>query len=81
MIYTLYRLDWNSKTDTRALCEYAAGHPLLAFTFSYELCAVEGYVDGMLQSGIPLYIHTVNDPAEMESYLALGITGFYTDIP
>ena len=35
----------------------------------------------MLQSGIPLYIHTVNDPAEMESYLALGITGFYTDIP
>lgn len=81
VIYTLYRLDWNSKTDTRALCEYAAGHPLLAFTFSYELCAVEGYVDGMLQSGIPLYIHTVNDPAEMETYLALGITGFYTDIP
>lgn len=79
VIYTLYRLDWNSKTDTEALCAYAAGHPLLAFTFSYELCAVEGYVDGMLASGLPLYIHTVNEPAEMALYRAMGITGFYTD--
>ncbi len=81
IIYTLYRLDWNSKTDAQALCTYAAGHPLLAFTFSYELCAVDGYVSGMCASGIPLYIHTVNDPAEQETYFAMGISGIYTDNP
>lgn len=79
IIYTLYRLDWNSKTDTEALCAYAAGHPLLAFTFSYELCAVDGYVDGMRSAGIPLYIHTVNDLLEQEAYFAMGISGIYTD--
>ena len=79
VIYTLYRLDWNSKTDVEALCAYAAGHPLLAYTFSYELCAVDGYVSGMRAAGIPLYIHTVNDPAEMETYREMGISAFYTD--
>ena len=62
-----------------ALCAYAAGHPLLAYTFSYELCAVDGYVSGMRAAGIPLYIHTVNDPAEMETYREMGISAFYTD--
>lgn len=81
VIYTLYRLDWNGKTDTDALCAYAAGHPLLAFTFSYELCAVEGYVDGMRKAGIPLYIHTVNDPDEQAAYFDMGISGIYTDVP
>lgn len=81
VIYTLYRLDWNSKTDTEALCSYAAGHPLLAYTFSYELCSVDGYVDGMLRAGIPLYIHTVNDPDEQKQYFAAGISAIYTDIP
>lgn len=79
IIYTLYMLDWNSKTDTAALCEYAAGHPLLGYTFSYELCAVEGYVEGMLNAGVPLYIHTVNGDAEQQVYFDMGIDGIYTD--
>lgn len=79
IIYTLYMLDWNSKTDTDALCAYAAGHPLLAYTFSYELCTVEGYVDGMLEAGIPLYIHTVNGTDEQQVYFDMGIDGIYTD--
>ena len=32
---------------------YAAGHPLLGYTFSYELCSVDGYVDGMKKAGVP----------------------------
>lgn len=79
IIYTLYMLDWNSKTDTAALCEYAAGHPLLAYTFSYELCDVEGYVEGMLDAGIPLYVHTVNGDDEQMKYFEMGISGIYTD--
>ncbi|MGN1345674.1 MAG: glycerophosphodiester phosphodiesterase family protein [Eubacteriales bacterium] len=79
VIYTLYRLDWNPKTDWRALGRFAETHPLLGFTFSYELCSVDGYVEGMLRSGVPLYIHTVNGDEEQQPYFAMGITGIYTD--
>ncbi len=78
VVYTLYRLDWNAKTDWRALGEFAAAHPLIGFTFSYELCPVEGFVEGMLRSGVPLYIHTVNEGEE--AYFDMGISGVYTDI-
>ncbi len=79
IIYTLYKLDWHGKTDTAALCEFAAGHPLLGYTFSYELCDVEGYVDGMKKAGVPLYIHTVNGDEEQQKYFDMGINGIYTD--
>ena len=78
VVYTLYRLDWNAKTDWRALGKFAASHPLIGFTFSWELCSVEGYVDGMLRSGVPLYVHTVNEGEE--AYFDMGIAGVYTDI-
>lgn len=79
VIYTLYRLDWAGKTDWRALGKFAEDHPLIGFTFSYELCEVEGYVDGMLKSGVPLYIHTVNGDEEQQVYFDMGISGIYTD--
>jgi len=79
VIFTLYRLDWAGKTDWRALGEFARKHPLIGFTFSYELCAVEGYVDGMAKSGVPLYIHTINGDEEQRKYFDMGIDGIYTD--
>lgn len=81
VIYTLYRLDWNSKTDTRALCRFAAAHPLIGYAFSYELCEeVDRYVENMKKAGVPLFVHTVNDPDEQRRYFAMGIDGVYTDI-
>jgi glycerophosphoryl diester phosphodiesterase len=79
IVYTLYRLDWGPKVDWKALGEFSKTHPLIGFTFSYELCPVEGYVEGMLKSGTPLYIHTVNGEEEQQLYFAMGITGIYTD--
>lgn len=79
IVYTLYRLDWNSKTDWKALGKFAKSHPLVGYTFSYELCPVKGYVNGMLKSGVPLYIHTVNGDAEQQQYFDMGIKGIYTD--
>lgn len=79
VIYTLYRLDWAPKVNYKALGEFAKTHPLVGFTFSYELCSVNGYVEGMLQSGTPLYIHTVNGDSERQPYFDMGITGIYTD--
>lgn len=80
IVYTLYRLDWASKTDTKALAVFAEKHPLIGYTFSYELCQVEDYVEGMKKSGVPLFIHTVNDPSEQQSYFDMGIDGIYTDM-
>lgn len=80
IIYTLYRLDWSDKTDWRALNRFAAGHPLVGFTFSYELCEVDGFVRGMERSGTPLFVHTVNDAEEQQKYFDMGISGVYTDI-
>ncbi len=79
VVFTLYRLDWNSKTDWRALGKFAKSHPLIGFTFSYELCDVRGYVEGMKKSGVPLFIHTVNGDEEQQKYFDMGIAGIYTD--
>lgn len=80
IIYTLYMLPWSEKTDTAALGEFAKSHPLVGFAFSHELCSVEGFLPGMLDTGVDLYIHTVNDEAEQEQYFAKGIKGIFTDI-
>ena len=79
IVYTLYRLEWGPKVDWKALGEFSKTHPLIGFTFSYELCPVNGYVEGMLKSGTPLYIHTVNGDEEQQPYFDMGITGIYTD--
>lgn len=80
IIFTLYNLDWNSKTDTSALVKFERSHPLIGFTFSYELCEVKNYVSGMTKAGVPLYVHTVNDYGEVQKYQSMGIYGVYTDV-
>ncbi len=80
IIYTLYRLDWQSKTDTAALVKFERSHPLIGFTFAKELCDEKNFVGNLGKAGVPLYVHTVNDPAEIRKYRALGVYGVYTDV-
>ncbi len=77
IVFTLYMLDWNSKTDWKSLGEFAGTHPLVGFTFSYELCSVDGYVEGMLSTGVPLYVHTINE--NFEEWYEKGFRGVYAD--
>ncbi len=79
VIFTLYMLSWEEKTDTAALAEFARSHALFGYTFPAELCALDGFLDGMKKTGVPLFVHTVNDTDEIESYLERGIYGIYTD--
>ncbi len=80
VVYTLYRLGWAEKTDWKALGEFAEDHPLIGYTFSYELCeSAVGFLDGMLSIDVPLYIHTVDGDEAQQYYFDLGITGIYTD--
>lgn len=79
IIFTLYRLDWQSKTDTADLVRFERSHPLIGFTFAKELCDEKNYVSKMSKAGVPLYVHTVNAPAEIQKYHAMGVYGVYTD--
>ena len=60
--------------------KFERSHPLIGFTFAKELCDEKNYVSRMSKAGVPLYVHTVNDPAEIQKYHAMGVYGVYTDI-
>ena len=79
IIFSLYKLDWESKINTDNLVEFAKNNKLYGYTFPSSLCEIEGYVDEMLKAGVPLFVHTVNDKAEQQKYFDMGITGIYTD--
>ncbi len=80
IILTLYYMNWNEKTDTDAIVEFAKSHKLAGITFSAEMVSlVEGYVDALLEAGTPLYVHTVNNEVEHQKLFDMGIWGIYTD--
>jgi len=79
VILTLYMLPWEEKTDADFLIEFEKDHPLVAFTFAASLCDEKEFLDAMLASDVPLFIHTVNGAEERQKYLDMGIDGIYTD--
>lgn len=79
IIFTLYKLSLQEKTDPESLVIFAQNNPLFGYTFPYELCSISGYVDTMLQTGVPLFIHTVNDLQQQKNFYKMGISGIYTD--
>ena len=79
IIFTLYNLDWETKTSPYYLVAFSRQYPIYAFTFPHELCAIEGYIEKMLEGEVPLFVHTVNDKELQEKYFDMGISGIYTD--
>lgn len=79
IIFSLYKLDWESKTNVQDLVEFAKDNKLFGYTFPAALCDIDGYVDEMLKSGIPLFVHTINNKEEQKKYFDMGISGIYTD--
>lgn len=79
IIFTLYRLDWNTKTNPEYFVEFAKNHTLVGYTFPYELCEIDGFLDKMKTANVPLFVHTVNDENMQKHYFDIGISGVYTD--
>ena len=79
IIYTLYALTYNEKTDTEAIVAFAKTHPLYAITFSSEL-AVPDYIGRLKAAGVRLYTHTVNSEVEAQIYESMGVDGVYSDV-
>lgn len=80
VIYTLYALTWNEKTDAERIAAFAKENKLFGVTFSSELTNVEGFVRTLAGSGIPIFTHTVNDASEVRREMRMGVCGFYTDL-
>lgn len=79
IILTLYLLDWDVKTDAEYIARFARENGIWGIAFPYELTEIDGYVGTLLDSGVYLYTHTVNDEDLIEHFLAMGISGVYTD--
>lgn len=79
IVFTLYRLTWNQKTDAAGLADFAQYHALVGYTFAGELCDLDGYVERMKKCGIPLFVHTVDGEEERQRYFDMGIDGIYTN--
>lgn len=81
IILTLYRMSWDEKADTDAIVAFAREKSLFGLTFSEELIGlIPNYIRDLSKSGVPLFVHTVNDRAQQESLFASGISGIYTDV-
>ena len=55
-------------------------NPLEGITFPVELADTPGYVEALLEAQVPLFVHTVNDPADQAALVRQGISGIYTDL-
>ncbi|MCI8590695.1 MAG: hypothetical protein HFE77_08340 [Clostridiales bacterium] len=80
IILTVYQMSWNEKTDIAALVAFAEKNDLAGLTVPVEFAVREGYIEGLQQAGVPLFVHTINDAEEQRRLFGMGVTGIYTDI-
>jgi glycerophosphoryl diester phosphodiesterase len=75
VIFSLYQSE---ATDEEVLAALAKTTPL-AVAMTPERARTKGFVRKIRELGLPVYVHTVNDKAEWQSLMALGVTGVYSD--
>ena len=78
IIYTLYKLNYSDKTNTKEIVRFAQSHKLYAIVFSTEL-ATPNYVNALKGAKTKLMAHTVNSLSETERLFNMGIDGIYSD--
>lgn len=80
IIYTLYRAT-EDELKVDALKEFVESHNLIGVTFWSDYPSTNDDGFAMLkETKIPLFIHTINDKADMRRYIEMGISGIYTDV-
>ena len=80
IIFTTYNLSWELQSDPEYLKSFADTHKLAGYTFPSYMC-YQDFINVMKQTGINLYTHTVDDPAEQKRLFSMGIDGIYTNNP
>ena len=80
IIYTLYKAD-DEEIEPEHLKLFLKEHDLTGVTF-WESWADDSseLFKAIKSSGVPMYVHTVNDMDKMEEMFGKGISGIYTDV-
>jgi len=79
IIYTLYRLSAEERYNALSLKEFAdKSGKLVAVTTAGDRSFADK-IAGLAKTGIPIYIHTINDIESMNYWKELGVYGFYCD--
>ncbi len=73
-IYTLYQTD----SSEEAIITFARSNDIKVVTMAPGRFN-EDFQAKLSESGILIYLHTINSPEVMEDYLKKGVHGFYTD--
>lgn len=80
IVYTLYKLDWNGKTDVAEIMRFVAERRILAVAAAHEMTGVEDYTLSLVRHSVPVLLYTVNSREEQLIAFASGVSGVYTDV-
>lgn len=77
VILTLYkRLGYD---PAPRLVDFVSRHPLFALTIPQRRSDDAPLITGMQKLGVPVYVHTINDPDVARTLLGRGVHGIYSD--
>ena len=78
IILTMYRIPWEEYHDIKTLCAFIRDTRILAITMAADE-NVRDVFEALVETGIPIYVHTIDDPAEQTQWFADGAYGIYTN--
>ena len=78
IILTMYRIPWEEFHDLERLTAFIRDSRILAVTMPAE-DNVRDVFDALVSTGIPVFVHTLNDPEAQAQWIHDGAYGVYTD--
>ena len=79
IIYTLYRVPMEQRYDIESLRNFVENSEKLDAITVAEDRDNSNRIASLVELGIPIYVHTVNDPEAQAFWRDLGVHGFYCD--
>ena len=78
IILTMYRIPWEEYHDLETLSAFIRDTQVLAITMAADE-NVRDVFEALVATGIPVYVHTLDEPEEQAQWMADGAYGIYTN--
>ena len=78
IILTMYRIPWEEYHDIETLSAFIRDTRIMAITMAAEE-SVRDVFEALVATGIPVFVHTLNEPEQQSQWMADGAYGVYTD--
>lgn len=78
IILTMYKIPWEEYHDLETLRAFIRDTRVLAITMAADE-NVRDVFDALVDTGIPVYVHTLDEPGDQAIWLADGAYGIYTN--